>query len=188
MNDLSPRDFLDRRQLVGALRSLRRGDFSVRLPDDLPGTDGEIAQLFNEVVVLEQQMTDEFERLSIVVGKEGKISQRGRVRGATGGWGYHKKGPGDACVINGFMAYATAGMRIAHGSAVINGMVSGFHEFAEARCIINKAHLEGDGPNVGGLMAVHPCFPQNSPARIVAISLAWPSSITCSETAPATTK
>jgi hypothetical protein len=86
VNDLSSRDFLDRRQLVGALRSLRRGDFSVRLPDDLPGTDGEIAQLFNEVVTLEQQMTDEFERLSIVVGKEGKISQRGRVRGATGSW------------------------------------------------------------------------------------------------------
>jgi HAMP domain-containing protein len=86
VNDLSPRDFLDRRQLVGALRSFRRGDFSVRLPEDLPGTDGEIAQLFNEVVTLEQQMTEEFERLSIVVGKEGKISQRGRVRGATGGW------------------------------------------------------------------------------------------------------
>ena len=31
-------------------------------------------------------MTGEFERLSVVVGKEGKISQRGRVRGATGGW------------------------------------------------------------------------------------------------------
>ena len=86
MNDLSTRDFLDRRQLVGALRSLRRGDFTVRLPNDLPGTDGEIAELFNEVVSLEEQMTGEFERLSRVVGKEGKISQRGRVRGATGGW------------------------------------------------------------------------------------------------------
>ena len=42
--------------------------------------------MFNEVVSLEEQMTEEFERLSIVVGKEGKISQRGRVRGATGGW------------------------------------------------------------------------------------------------------
>src|SRR4029077_14677146 len=86
VNDLSPRDFLDRRQLVGALRSLRRGDFSVRLPEDLPGTDGEIAQLFNEVVTLEEQMTEEFERLSIVVGRQGKISQRGRVRAATGSW------------------------------------------------------------------------------------------------------
>jgi signal transduction histidine kinase/HAMP domain-containing protein/DNA-binding response OmpR family regulator len=86
VNDLSPRDRLDRRMLLTALRAFRRGDFSVRLPDDLPGQDGEIAQLFNEVVTLEEQMTEEFERLSVVVGKEGKISQRGRVRGATGGW------------------------------------------------------------------------------------------------------
>ena len=86
MNDLAARTFLDRRELLAALRNLRRGDFSVRLPEDLPGQDGEIARLFNEVVTLEQQMTDEFERLSVVVGKEGKISQRGRVRGATGGW------------------------------------------------------------------------------------------------------
>ncbi|WP_253201205.1 HAMP domain-containing protein [Sphingomonas quercus] len=77
---------LDRRQLVSALRSLRRGDFSVRLPEDLSGEDGEIAMLFNEVVGLEEQMTNEFERLSRVVGKEGKITQRGHVYGATGGW------------------------------------------------------------------------------------------------------
>jgi HAMP domain-containing protein/signal transduction histidine kinase/CheY-like chemotaxis protein len=77
---------LDRRQLVAALRNLRRGDFSVRLPEDLSGIDGEIAVLFNEVVGLEEQMTNEFERLSRVVGKEGKINQRGHVRGATGGY------------------------------------------------------------------------------------------------------
>ena len=86
MNIESPRDFLDRRQLVIALRSLRRGDFRVRLPEDQAGLDGEIATLFNEVVGLEEQLTKEFERLSVVVGKEGKITQRGRVRGATGGW------------------------------------------------------------------------------------------------------
>ena len=86
MNDVSTRDFLDRRQLVSALRKFRRGDFSVRLPEELSGADGEIARLFNEVVTLEEQMTNEFERLSIVVGKEGKIGQRGRVRGASGRW------------------------------------------------------------------------------------------------------
>ncbi|MFC7498544.1 HAMP domain-containing protein [Enterovirga sp. GCM10030262] len=86
MNVETPRDFLDRRQLVSALRSFRRGDFSVRLPEDHPGLDGEIASLFNEVVTIESQMTEELERLSKVVGKEGKIGQRGRVRGATGGW------------------------------------------------------------------------------------------------------
>ena len=86
MNAESPREFLDRRQLVSALRAFRRGDFSVRLPDDLSGVDSEIATLFNEVVTLEEHMTNEFERLSRVVGKEGKINQRGSVRGATGGW------------------------------------------------------------------------------------------------------
>ena len=86
MNAELTRDTLDRRQLVAALRSFRRGDFTVRLPDDLPGTDGEIAALFNEVVAIEEAMTIEFERLSRVVGKEGKITQRGHVRGATGGW------------------------------------------------------------------------------------------------------
>ena len=86
MNLETPREFLDRRQLVGALRSLRRGDFTVRLPEDLPGLDSEIAVLFNEVVGLNQQITEEFERLSKVVGKEGKIDHRAKVRGATGGW------------------------------------------------------------------------------------------------------
>ena len=79
-------DFLDRRQLVSALRSLRRGDFTVRLSEDSEGMDQDIAILFNEVVSLNQQLTQEFERLSQVVGKEGKINQRARVRGASGGW------------------------------------------------------------------------------------------------------
>ena len=86
MNIQAPRDFIDRRQLVSALRALRRGDFSVRLSEEVDGPDGEIASLFNEVVSLNEEMTQEFERLSRVVGKEGKITQRARVRGATGGW------------------------------------------------------------------------------------------------------
>ncbi|HEX5183449.1 MAG TPA: HAMP domain-containing protein [Allosphingosinicella sp.] len=86
MNAQSPRDFLDRRRLVTALRGLRRGDFTIRLPEDDEGIDGEIATLFNEVVSLNQEMTREFERLSQVVGKEGKITQRGRVKNATGSW------------------------------------------------------------------------------------------------------
>ncbi len=86
MNIQAPRDFIDRRKLVSALRALRRGDFSIRLPEDADGVDGEIASLFNEVVTLNEEMTQEFERLSKVVGKEGKITQRGRVKNARGGW------------------------------------------------------------------------------------------------------
>ena len=48
MNIQAQRDFIDRRQLVSALRALRRGDFSVRLPEDMDGVDGEIASLFKE--------------------------------------------------------------------------------------------------------------------------------------------
>ncbi len=86
MNIQASRDFIDRRQLVSALRALRRGDFSVRLPEEVDGVDGEIASLFNEVVSLNEETTQEFERLSKVVGKEGKITQRGRVKNARGGW------------------------------------------------------------------------------------------------------
>ena len=86
MNAQPPREFVDRRRLVSALRVARRGDFTVRLPEDPDDIDQEVATLFNEVVGLNQQITQEFERLSQVVGKEGKIGQRARVRGASGGW------------------------------------------------------------------------------------------------------
>ena len=75
-----------RRDLIHALRRLRRGDFSVRLPEEGDETDVEIATLFNEVVSLNQQITGEFDRVSRVVGKEGKIGSRAKVHGATGGW------------------------------------------------------------------------------------------------------
>jgi methyl-accepting chemotaxis protein len=77
---------VSRRDLITALRKLRRGDFTVRLPEDGLEEDSEIAMLFNEVVGLNQQITEEFERLSKVVGKEGKIGHRAKMRGATGGW------------------------------------------------------------------------------------------------------
>jgi HAMP domain-containing protein/signal transduction histidine kinase/DNA-binding response OmpR family regulator len=86
VNIQAPRDFIDRRELLSALRALRRGDFSVRLPETVDGIDGEIASLFNDVVGMNEALTREFERVAKVVGKEGKITQRARVRGATGGW------------------------------------------------------------------------------------------------------
>src|SRR5215217_1254340 len=77
---------LQSRDLLAAFRAFRRGDFSVRLPHDLDGVDGEIAEAFNEVVDLNDRMTKEFERLSDVVGKQGKINQRARIPAATGSW------------------------------------------------------------------------------------------------------
>ena len=77
---------LERREILRALRLLRRGDFSVRLPVDLSGLDGEIACAFNEVVELNDAMTRDFERVSAMVGREGMLAERAHVHGATGSW------------------------------------------------------------------------------------------------------
>ncbi len=77
---------LDRRQLLTALSALRRGEFSVRLPIDYPGVDGKIADAFNDVVELNDRLAKELERLSRVVGKEGKIAQRASIGEVRGTW------------------------------------------------------------------------------------------------------
>src|SRR3954470_11020383 len=77
---------LDNHQLLAALRAFRRGDFSVRLPRDLVGLDGELAEAFNDVVELNDRISKEFERLGDIVGKQGKINHRARLPGAAGSW------------------------------------------------------------------------------------------------------
>src|SRR5258705_7180878 len=79
-------DLLARKGLLSALRTFKKGDFSVRLPMDLIGIDGEIAQAFNEVVEVNEKMTDEFARIRDEVGREGQINQRVRLPAATGWW------------------------------------------------------------------------------------------------------
>ncbi|WP_425429149.1 HAMP domain-containing protein [Azospirillum thermophilum] len=79
-------DTLDPKALLAALRQLRKGDFSVRLPLDLTGLDGDIAAAFNDVVELNEKLTAEVSRLSVAIGKEGKISQRAKLSNASGGW------------------------------------------------------------------------------------------------------
>jgi HAMP domain-containing protein/signal transduction histidine kinase/CheY-like chemotaxis protein len=77
---------LDRRELLKVLRAFRKGDFSVRLPLGLGGIDGDIAETFNDVVELNDELSREIARISSVVGKEGKILQRGKLQGARGSW------------------------------------------------------------------------------------------------------
>ena len=79
-------DVLDRRELLKALRGLRRGDFSTRLPMDLVGVDGEIALAFNDIVEMNKALSQEFARIRDEVGKEGQIHERVRLNGASGGW------------------------------------------------------------------------------------------------------
>jgi len=67
---------LDKRLLLHALIAVRDGDFSARLPSDWTGIYGKIADTFNEIVLANQTMEHELERVSEVVGKQGKIRQR----------------------------------------------------------------------------------------------------------------
>ena len=77
---------LKQRLLLGALRALRKGDFSVRLPLGLTGIEGEIAEVFNDVAELNAAMTEELMRICEAVGKQGQIDRRARVPAAVGAW------------------------------------------------------------------------------------------------------
>src|SRR5919201_3069236 len=69
------------RTLLSALMELRKGNFTVRLPTTSVGLSGKVSDTFNDVMDQLEGMTNELDRISRVVGKEGKIKQR-----ATGGW------------------------------------------------------------------------------------------------------
>src|SRR5438067_8764145 len=76
----------DSKALLAALTALKKGDFSVRMPTEWTGLAGKVADTFNEVVELNQRMAKEFERISRVVGKEGKLTQRANLGDVTGSW------------------------------------------------------------------------------------------------------
>src|SRR5262245_54911006 len=73
-------------QLLLAMLAFRNGDFSARLPANLTGIEGKIADAFNEVIYVSEHRARETARVSRAVGKEGKLKQRMDVMGARGGW------------------------------------------------------------------------------------------------------
>ena len=74
------------RALLSAMLSFRAGDFAARMPADLLGVEGKIADAFNDVVALSERRSQETARVSRAVGKEGKLRQRMTVPGVVGGW------------------------------------------------------------------------------------------------------
>src|SRR5690349_3341947 len=81
----SERDLFSR-QLLNAMLAYRSGDFAVRLPSDLTGIDGKIADAFNDIVTVSERRARETARVSRAVGKEGKLKQRMHVAAGVGGW------------------------------------------------------------------------------------------------------
>jgi HAMP domain-containing protein len=72
--------------MLTVLASVRKGDFSVRMPTNKTGLAGKVADTLNEIIELNQQTAQELERVSLSVGKEGRITQRAHLAGAGGSW------------------------------------------------------------------------------------------------------
>ena len=76
----------DNGHLLRALMAFKRGDFSVRLPDDWTGVAGKIADTFNEVIAKNQRLTMELDRIGRAVGKKGRITQRASLGDVSNSW------------------------------------------------------------------------------------------------------
>jgi HAMP domain-containing protein/CheY-like chemotaxis protein/signal transduction histidine kinase len=77
---------LDLHALLQALQAVKGGDFSVRMPTDLLGIEGKVADTFNDIVATNERMAHELERVGDVVGRQGKTRQRVKFGLSNGAW------------------------------------------------------------------------------------------------------
>jgi signal transduction histidine kinase/HAMP domain-containing protein/CheY-like chemotaxis protein len=73
-------------ELLEALGELKRGDFRVRLTTRRSGLEGRIAVTFNECLELIEKSTAEIDRVSRLVGREGRMSERMVLPETAGTW------------------------------------------------------------------------------------------------------
>jgi HAMP domain-containing protein/CheY-like chemotaxis protein/signal transduction histidine kinase len=76
-------------ELLTALKAIKKGDFTMRLPVDRTGVAAAVAEAFNDVADLLESSTQEFARIGTIVGKEGKIKQRASLGVVGGSWRTH---------------------------------------------------------------------------------------------------
>ncbi len=84
--DLSADAEAQLRSLLDALKAVKKGDFSVRLPRPKDGVIAEIAEAFNDVVDLNESMANEIVRVSKIIGEEGMLTERALRKAVTGSW------------------------------------------------------------------------------------------------------
>jgi HAMP domain-containing protein/signal transduction histidine kinase/DNA-binding response OmpR family regulator len=73
--------------ILQGLHKVKDGDFRARLPVSWTGLAGRIADSFNEIISVNEQMAAELKRISQDVGKEGKGRERLRIQMRRGCWG-----------------------------------------------------------------------------------------------------
>jgi signal transduction histidine kinase/HAMP domain-containing protein/CheY-like chemotaxis protein len=72
-------------ELAEALRRVRQGDLKVRLPRRA-GMAGEVADAFNDVVSLQERQHLDVRRISRIVGRDGRLTERLDEEGYDGSW------------------------------------------------------------------------------------------------------
>ncbi|MCZ8512737.1 HAMP domain-containing protein [Paenibacillus filicis] len=79
-------DQLNTGELLNALMALKKGSFAYRMPYDLTGIAGKVADTFNEIMDMQEGMVNEIQSVAKVVGKEGKLSHRFSRKNTGGSW------------------------------------------------------------------------------------------------------
>ena len=77
---------LDVKALLHVLMALKKGDFSARMPADLTGMPGKVADTLNEIIESNELLAKGIADVSRDVGREGRLSQRAAIPSVTGGW------------------------------------------------------------------------------------------------------
>jgi signal transduction histidine kinase/HAMP domain-containing protein/ActR/RegA family two-component response regulator len=69
-------DTVDAKVLLSVLARVKEGDFTARMPPEWTGVAGKVADGLNDVIIANEALATELARVSQVVGKEGRLSQR----------------------------------------------------------------------------------------------------------------
>ena len=77
---------LDVKALLNVLMALKKGDFSARMPAELTGMTGKIADTLNEIIESNELLAKGITDVSRVVGREGRLTQRAIIPSMAGGW------------------------------------------------------------------------------------------------------
>ncbi|RSS78474.1 HAMP domain-containing protein [Streptomyces sp. WAC06614] len=159
-------------QLLTGLKAVRDGNLDTRLPEGLPGLPGQIAAVYNGMVVQLSQVTTEVTRVAQEVGGQGRLGGQARVPPAGGVWrelidGVNSMADNLTSQVRNISQIATAVARgdltqkiwvdargeILELKETINTMVDRLSSFAEE--VTRVAREVGTDGKLGGQATVH---------------------------------
>ena len=76
----------DLQELLDALRAARDGEAGVRLAPQKSGVMGDVAKAFNSLAERREGLTNELNRVSRVIGREGRMTERAQLKNVKGSW------------------------------------------------------------------------------------------------------